>query len=594
MSADSQPNANTLLAIAPAGLRERRASAHAPPGGRAVLEVTGISAVPENAVLDVEDLAPIDEDSKSSPTIPTLSRLPSLYIDKQSASISGYTPGTLTPGYSASNTPAATARETYFEDSFTASAPILENAIDAPRLKRRLAISFFGFFCAGWSDGITGTVLPRFEETYHVDYLTVSLLFIASTIGFAIGTIVIEPLFNTLGRFSLAARHRRFFPAFSSHVSNVETGVSLSQGRCGVLLIGALCQCVYFSIAAAKGSFPAMVVGFGFSGVGISLLSGQSNAYVASQKSAGRLLGTYAGWLHGFYGIGAFASPLVGQTLLARGWEWPRFFIISVCLSCINSVGTAYTFHTTKEEFQQEKAKALELAREEHDAFELENRAATHAQEHPEEAVPRRRSRSRSAGAKSAMRMTLTQPVVWIFAIFLCTYTGSETTNGGWIVSFLLKERNANPNTVGYVASGFWGGLALGRICLGQASPYIGIKREKHLVHVYIGIALVMTVLVWKVPSFVGNAFCTAVIGFVLGPIFPTSLSLATKLLPTEIHMTAFATMSSFASIGSALYPFITGALANAKGVAVLQPMMLGILSIMAGLWCLFPTRSIV
>lgn len=26
-----------------------------------------------------------------------------------------------------------------------------------------------------------------------------------------------------------------------------------------------------------------------------------------------------------------------------------------------------------------------------------------------------------------------------------------------------------------------------------------------------------MTVLVWKVPSFVGNAFCTAIIGFVLG-----------------------------------------------------------------------------
>lgn len=30
---------------------------------------------------------------------------------------------------------------------------------------------------------VTGTVLPRFEETYHVDYLTVSLLFIASTVG---------------------------------------------------------------------------------------------------------------------------------------------------------------------------------------------------------------------------------------------------------------------------------------------------------------------------------------------------------------------------------------------------------------------------
>jgi hypothetical protein len=92
---------------------------------------------------------------------------------------------------------------------------------------------------------------------------------------FAIGTAIIEPLFNTLGRFSLATRHRRFFPVFPSHVSGIETGISLSQGRCGVLFIGGLCQAIYFTIAAAKAPFSAMIVGFGFSGIGISLLSGK-------------------------------------------------------------------------------------------------------------------------------------------------------------------------------------------------------------------------------------------------------------------------------------------------------------------------------
>ncbi|KAF8710294.1 hypothetical protein RHS03_01867, partial [Rhizoctonia solani] len=596
---ESQQSTNVLLSVAPAGLRERRASAHAPTSVRSVLDMTGVPAAPENAV-DTEDTdVPVKEDIKPTtiPEIPILSQLPSLYIDKQSASISGYTPGSITPGYSGTNTPAA-ARENYFENAFESGGNVANSHPDTPRLKRRLALSFFGFFCAGWSDGITGTVLPRFEETYHVDYLTVSLLFVASTVGFAIGTAIIEPLFNGLGRFSLAARHRRYFPVFPSHISRVQTGVSLSQGRCGVLFFGGLSQAIYFTIAAAKAPFPAMIIGFGFSGIGISLLSGQYNAFVAAQKSAGRYLG-----------VGAFASPLVGQTLLARGWEWPRFFIISVCLSCLNTILIVYTFHTTQQEFREEKAKAIELLRQGAEDIELEG----HGNDSGETTVsgsPHRHSRSRSAGERSgmwfehwlafsdgslrpAMRMTLTSPIVWIFAIFLCTYTGSETTTGGWIVSFLLKERNADPDTVGYVASGFWGGLAVGRLLLGQMSPYIGLKREKHLVHIYIGVALLMTVLVWKVPSFVGNAFCTAIVGFVLGPIFPTSLSLATKLLPTEIHMTALATMSSFASIGSALYPFVTGVLANAKGVAVLQPMMLGILSVMAGLWCFFPTRSI-
>jgi hypothetical protein len=92
--------------------------------------------------------------------------------------------------------------------------------------------------------------------------------------SFAIGTAIIEPLFNGLGRFSLAARRRRYFPVFPSHISRVETGISLSQGRCGVLFFGGLSQVIYFTIAAARAPFPAMIVGFGFSGVGISLLSG--------------------------------------------------------------------------------------------------------------------------------------------------------------------------------------------------------------------------------------------------------------------------------------------------------------------------------
>lgn len=34
---------------------------------------------------------------------------------------------------------------------------------------------------------------------------------------------------------------------------------------------------------------------------------------------------------------------------------------------------------------------------------------------------------------------------------------------------------------------------------------------------IYAAIALTMTILIWKIPSFLGNAFCTALVGFVLG-----------------------------------------------------------------------------
>jgi MFS family permease len=105
-------------------------------------------------------------------------------------------------------------------------------------------------------------------------------------------------------------------------------------------------------------------------------------------------------WPYIIVGVGAFASPLVGQTLLARGWEWPRFFIISVCLGCVNTIFIAYTFHTTKQEFQQEKAKATELLRQEHEAFELGNRTTDVSEEATPPWISRQHSSPRN-GKKS-------------------------------------------------------------------------------------------------------------------------------------------------------------------------------------------------
>ena len=66
----------------------------------------------------------------------------------------------------------------------------------------------------------------------------------------------------------------------------------------------------------------------------------------------------------------------------------------------------------------------------------------------------------------------------------------------------------------------------------------IGMRKEKHLVHAYIGeclvpsksetclnqspaVSLIMSLLIWFVPSFIGNAVFATIIGLCLGPIFP-------------------------------------------------------------------------
>ena len=46
-----------------------------------------------------------------------------------------------------------------------------------------------------------------------------------------------------------------------------------------------------------------------------------------------------------------------------------------------------------------------------------------------------------------------------------------------------------------------------------------------------------MQLLIWFVNSNIENAFSTAIIGTVYGPMFPACLTMANELLPPNVHM---------------------------------------------------------
>ena len=71
---------------------------------------------------------------------------------------------------------------------------------------------------------------------------------------------------------------------------------------------------------------------------------------------------------------------------------------------------------------------------------------------------------------------------VHLMAFFIFTYVGVEVTIGGkassfwsrrhsnydrvgWIVTYIINERNGGSSS-GYISSGFWGGLTVGRVAL--------------------------------------------------------------------------------------------------------------------------------
>jgi fucose permease len=72
--------------------------------------------------------------------------------------------------------------------------------------------------------------------------------------------------------------------------------------------------------------------------------------------------------------------------------------------------------------------------------------------------------------------------------------------------------------------------------------------------------------------------------------MFPAAVIAATKLLPKHLHVSAIGFAAAFGSGGACVLPFAVGAIAQAKGVQVLQPIVLAMLVVCMGLWVLLPS----
>jgi fucose permease len=196
-------------------------------------------------------------------------------------------------------------------------------------------------------------------------------------------------------------------------------------------------------------------------------------------------------------------------------------------------------------------------------------------------------------GALSQTRIALTHKVTWICSAFLFLYGGIEVAIGGWIVVFMTNVRHGGAFESGMAETGFWLGITVGRFVLGFVSPRIG---ERLSVAIYILLAIGLELVFWLVPEFIVSAVAVSLVGFFLGTIFPGVVIVATRMLPKNVHVAAIGFAAAFSMGGGAVFPFMIGAIAQAKGVTVLQPILLAMLTVSLGIWAILfrlPQREI-
>jgi len=100
---------------------------------------------------------------------------------------------------------------------------------------------------------------------------------------------------------------------------------------------------------------------------------------------------------------------------------------------------------------------------------------------------------------------------------------------------------------------------------------------------------MALQLVFWLVPSFYVSAIAVSLQGFFLGPLFPAAIVAATKRLPSYLHVSAIGFAAAMGGGGAAIFPFAVGALAQAEGVQVLQPIVLALLSVLLTLWLCLP-----
>ncbi|KAH7031250.1 major facilitator superfamily domain-containing protein [Microdochium trichocladiopsis] len=408
---------------------------------------------------------------------------------------------------------------------------ILPSLSSPPMNKYRLMTACLINFVGGITDAAPGALIPYMETHYNIGYAVVSLIFVGTALGF----IVAAPLIDTLRQ---------------------------TLGRARALMLSQLLLIMGFIPLVSMAPFPSVVVGFFFISFGAAVPLAMNNVFCANLRNGTTMLGL----MHGSYGVGGTAAPLIATALITQtNMPWGRYYLFPLGFTVFNCVFGGWAFWA----YEQEQLGSNGITEQ------LAAGAGSSA--------TRTSGREVLVGMFRAFRLR----VAMLGALFLFAYQGAEVSISGWVISFLIATRNGDPSSVGYVTSGFWAGITIGRFVLSPVGARIG---EKLFVYLLIGGAAVFQLLVWLVPNIIAESVSLAIVGLLLGPVYPCAAAVFARNFSRKEQVAGLGLISAFGTSGGAFAPFTTGLLAQAAGTFVLHPIAIGLFAVMAVTWFGLPS----
>lgn len=295
-----------------------------------------------------------------------------------------------------------------------------------------------------------------------------------------------------------------------------------AKGKKTGILIGLAASLIGLAVLSHPVSLSLSIVAMAILGCGGSLVIVGSNA-IANDVPDARRAATIT-FLNVFAGLGGFATPFIAGNLLGS-----------------DAVKSAYCGMAIS-------AAALVLAI----------------------VTPMPHQTTESASGPAGGRSIFSHPILYVLAAVTFLYTACEFGMWNWFPKFLISTGIPSAKALNILSLGFASGLLIGRMIatklLAKAAPY-------PVTLVCCGAMGLVSVAILKAPSFAGGAVLVFLMGFVMAPIFPTTIAIVGKLFRQQAATAiGFAITCGFSGlvVSSPLIGWLAGSDPNGLSKALL------------------------
>jgi fucose permease len=300
---------------------------------------------------------------------------------------------------------------------------------------------------------------------------------------------------------------------------------------------------------AARPPFSAFIALQFAIGYGTGLLESALSSHLATLPGATTLLNR----MHGFWGVGALIGPVLAAWIITFA-AWPMaLFVLALAGAPLTAAFTVFPRRGPQGE-------------------------RTAPGPAPQGAEP-------GPGASgSLLACALRDRGILLGAAMLAIHDGLAIGVGSWAYSYLVQARALAGPLAGYSVSGYWLGLAAGRFVISPLAERAGMTTAGMMYGCLAGITAAAT-LAWLAPDAAAASAALFLLGFFLGPVFPTTVAITPRLTAPALVPTAIGVMNAGSVLGGSALPWLAGIIAQDTGIWTLLPFAVALALLQFATW---------